>query len=153
MAAGACQPADKRPERVRVVRASSVRLLASGQVTYEGVAEDGPNATITSRSINAPRAVRARGQDRLHGPIRVLNGLGAIGMRDDLRLAARRAIRVLDGVGRSAAADGCGVGRGLPLRHAGGQLDEVVLLAVGVPLRNPARGHVRRPEGWAAAAR
>jgi len=113
-----------------------------------------PDATISSRPINAPCTIRARGQDRLHSPIRVLNGLGAVWVRDDLRLAAWRSVRVLDAGSRSAAtANGCGIGWCLPLRRAGGQLDEVVFLRVGVPLRDPARGHVWWAVGRTAAAR
>lgn len=68
--------------------------------------------------------------------------LRAVRVRDDLRLEAtdaRRAIRVVRGL-RRRVARGRGLGRGLPLRDARGQLDEVVLLAGAVPLRDPASG-------------
>ncbi len=54
--------------------------------------------------------------------------------------------------GRVAAAHGGRLGRGVPLRHARGELDEIVLLARSVPLGYPTAGERWRWEGRAIAA-
>lgn len=79
-------------------------------------------------------------------PVRVCDQLGP-----DAR--GRPAVRVIDVVrGRVAAAHGGRLGRGVPLRHAGGELDEIVLLARSVPLGYPTAGERWRWEGRAIAA-
>lgn len=72
-------------------------------------------------------------------------------MRDQLALA-RHTIRMLV-VGGGSASDGGSVCRDIPLRNAGRELDVVVLLAVGVPLRNPARRKMWRGKRGAFLAR
>ncbi len=92
----------------------------------------------------SPHASRAFAswQYGLHGPVRVLYSLAAVGVRDQLGLAisGRTAVGMLDVVGRGVAADGSRLGRSIPLRRARGQLHEVVLFARGVPLGDPAPG-------------
>jgi len=78
------------------------------------------------------------GHDGLHPTIGVLDGLRAVRVCDQLPFSGRAAVGVVLGCGGRAAADGRGIGRHLPLRDAGRQLDKVVLATVAVPLRDPA---------------
>lgn len=98
------------------------------------------NTTLTSRAIGAPRAI---GHDGFHSPISVAEGLAAIWMGDDLRLMARGTVGILDIRARGIARL-CGFGRGFPLGDASRQLNEVILSARAIPLRNPTRGERRR---------
>lgn len=101
-------------------------------------------APVTRLSISAygSRVARFVWHDRLHSTVSVLDGLGAVRMCDELGLATWDAEGMLDVGGRSTAY-GRSVCRDVPLRDTSGQLDVVVLLAIGVPLRDPARRQVR----------
>lgn len=70
----------------------------------------------------------------------MLDSLRAVGVCDELMLAGRP-VRVFCAGGRRASR--CGLGGRLPLRHAGGYLDIVILLAAAVPLRDPSGGELR----------
>lgn len=81
----------------------------------------------------------------------MLHRLGTIGMCDKLRLAGDT-IWMFDVVGRSTADRG-GIGRYFPLRHPCRQLYIVILLAIAIPLCDPACGQRRRSERGAVTAR
>lgn len=98
--------------------------------------------TNTAIARGTTRAPCALGQDGLHGAVGVADRLRTVGMSDELRLGWG-AVGMFDVLGRGAAREG-GLGRRVPLRDAGGQLDEVILLAGAIPLRNPAGGQWRR---------
>lgn len=106
-------------------------------------------SSVTRLSSDAPGAL-ARRHHRLHPSVGVPNGLRAIRMRDELGLA-RYAVRVFLGLGGGAA--GRGLGRDLPLGHAGRDGDKIVLLARAVPLCNPSRRELRRLVRGAFGAR
>jgi hypothetical protein len=71
----------------------------------------------------------------------MLDRLGAVRVGDELRL--RGSVWVVDVLTRGVTRLD-GLGGNLPLRHAGRELDEVVLLACAIPLRDPARWQVGR---------
>lgn len=114
---------------------------------------------IASLSVKPPRSIRnasAGRQDGLHSPVGMLHRLSTVRVSDELRvpvLAAGNAVGMLESVGWGTASNWRGVGGSVPLRSAGRQLDEVVLLGVGVPLGDPAGGQVGRRKGRAVAAR
>lgn len=125
-------------EGVRTVAAAGARVLVA--TAKEGVHGHGPKTPIPRRPVHAPRAIR---QDGLHGAVGVPHRLRPVRVGDELGLGL--AVGVLDLLARRVARLG-GLGGRLPLRHARRELDVVVLLAVAVPLRDPARGQRRRGE-------
>ena len=120
---------------------------------FEAVTWQGPY-TKASVAVGAVQASGAVGHDWLHGAVGVLDRLGAVRVRDELRRsrrhaaggAARRrlAVWVLGGlVGGSIARLVDGLRGHLPLGDARRELHVVVLLARAVPLGDPAGGQAR----------
>lgn len=106
------------------------------------------DSTITVRPINAPRAVW---QDGLHGAIRMLDSLRAIGVGDELWLG-RGAVWVVSDLAWRCTT-GSSMRRDIPLRYTSGELYEVVFLAGAVPLCDPARVEWWRRERGTLGAR
>lgn len=90
-------------------------------------------------------------QNGFHTTVRVLHCLGAVGVCDDLRTAARSSVRVV--AARRGGAAGRSLGGSLPLRGASRDRDKVILLARAIPLGDPAGRQVGRFERGAFGAR
>jgi hypothetical protein len=122
-------------ERVRTVAAATT--VSGVLATKEGVHCHATKASpISSGAVRTPRSIR---HDRFHSAIGMLDRLRTVWVRDELRLGG--AVGVFDVLsGRVARLDS--MGGNLPLRHACGELDKVVLLARAIPLRNPAGGQI-----------
>lgn len=127
-------------EPAQGIRAVSATTLSGMLVTaQEGIHRHAAEtSSITSRTIRAPRAI---GHDGFHCTVGVLDRLRTVGVGDELGLG--RAVRVLNLLARRVARLHS-MGWNVPLRHARGELDKVILLARAIPLRNPAGGEIRR---------